>query len=153
MEQNLERNVDDVDDDKGELVRHTSIQEVFAISFTRSPMQFVNVVFSYLLWLAPSFGGTDGHQTRQNVSIGNVNVLGGDSGDVQLCQHLASNSGFIVKMQGNGINLYGVFRNTYARNNTRRWWTRATLRKRTTRSESCFQSYWKSLRTAKATRS
>ena len=55
VEQNLERNVDDVDDDKGELVRHTSIQEVFAISFTRSPMQFVNVVFSYLLWLAPCF--------------------------------------------------------------------------------------------------
>ena len=58
VEQNLERNVDDVDDDKAELVRHTSIQEVFAISFTRSPMQFVNVVFSYLLWLAPCLGGT-----------------------------------------------------------------------------------------------
>ena len=50
---------DDVDDDKGDLVRHTSIQEVFAISFTRSPMQFVNVVFFVLLWLAPSFGGGD----------------------------------------------------------------------------------------------
>ena len=45
VEQNLERNVDDVDDDKGDLVRHTSIQEVFANSFTRSPVQFVNVVF------------------------------------------------------------------------------------------------------------
>ena len=27
-----------------------------------------------------------------------------------MCQHLASDSGFIVKMQGNDINLYGVFR-------------------------------------------
>ena len=26
-----------------------------------------------------------------------------------MCQHLASYSGFIVKMQGNDINLYGVF--------------------------------------------
>ena len=71
-----------------------------------------------------------------------------------VCQHRASNSGFLVTMQGNGINLYGVFqKKTYARNNTRRWWTRATLRKRTTRSESCLQSYWESLRTAKVTRS
>ena len=45
VEQNLERNVDDVEDGQGDLVRHTPIQEVFAISFTRSPMQFVNVVF------------------------------------------------------------------------------------------------------------
>ena len=27
-----------------------------------------------------------------------------------MCQHLASNSGFVVKMQGNGINVDGVFR-------------------------------------------
>ena len=32
MEQNLERNVVD-DDDKGDLVRHASIQEMFVISF------------------------------------------------------------------------------------------------------------------------
>ena len=44
VEQNLERNVVD-DDDKGDLVRYASIQEMFAISFTRSPMQFVNPVF------------------------------------------------------------------------------------------------------------
>ena len=86
VEQNLERNVDDVDDDKGELVRHTSIQEEFAISFTRSPMQFVNVVFSYLLWLAPCFWKN--RLTSQNVSIGNVNVFGGDSDDVQLCVNI-----------------------------------------------------------------
>ena len=70
-----------------------------------------------------------------------------------MCQHFASNSGFVIKVQGTGINVYGVFRKTYARNNTRRWWARATLRKRTTRSRSCFQPYWKSLRTTKATRS
>ena len=28
-----------------DLVRYTSIQEMFAISFTRSPVQFVNLVF------------------------------------------------------------------------------------------------------------
>ena len=44
--------------------------------FTRSPMQFVNVVFSYLLWLAPCFWK------------GNVNVFGGDSDDVQLCVNI-----------------------------------------------------------------
>ena len=86
VEQNLERNVDDVDDDKGELVRHTSIQEELAISFTRSPMQFVNVVFSYLLWLVPCF--RKNRLTSQNVSVGNVNVFGGDSDDVQLCVNI-----------------------------------------------------------------
>ena len=59
VEQNLERNVDDVDDDKGNLVRHTSIQEVFAISFTRSPMQFVNVVFFVLPVAGAIFEGAD----------------------------------------------------------------------------------------------
>ena len=40
-----------------------------------------------------------------------MNVFGGDSDDVlDVCQHLASNSGFVVKVQGTGINVYGVFR-------------------------------------------
>ena len=86
VEQNRERNVDDVDDDKGELVRHTSTQEEFAISFTRSPMQFVNVVFSYLQWLAPCFWKN--RLTSQDVSIGNVNVFGVDSDDVQFCVNI-----------------------------------------------------------------
>ena len=68
------------------MVRHTSIQEEFAISFTRSPMQFVNVVFSYLLWLAPCFWKNI--LTSQNVFIGNVNVFGGDFDDVQLCVNI-----------------------------------------------------------------
>ena len=58
VEQNLERNVDDVDD-KGELVRHTSIQEEFAISFARSPMQFVYVVSRTSCGWRHVFGRTD----------------------------------------------------------------------------------------------
>ena len=151
VEQNLERNVDDVDDDKGELVRHTSIQEEFAISFTRSPMQFVNVVFSYLLWLAPCFWKN--RLTSQNVSIDNVNVFGGDSDDVQLCVNILHQILGSLSRCRVMTSICTCLPKTYARNNTRRWWTRATLRKRTTRSESCLQSYWKSLCTAKATRS
>ena len=40
-----------------------------------------------------------------------MNVVGGDSDEVlDVCQHFASNSGFVVKVQGTGINVYVVFR-------------------------------------------
>ena len=47
VEQNLETSTTTTT--RGDLVRYASIQEMFAISFTRSPMQFVNRVFFVLL--------------------------------------------------------------------------------------------------------
>ena len=152
VEQNLERNVDDVDDEKGELVRHTSIQEEFAISFTRSPMQFVNVVFSYLLWLAPCFWKN--RLTSQNVSIGNVNVFGSDSDDVQLCVNI------LHQILGS-LSRCKVMTSicTASSGNRMRGTTHAGggLVRRSGSVQHgprvCLQSYWKSLCTAKATRS
>ena len=45
------------------------------------------------------------------MSIDYVNVFGVDSdGVLDVCQHFASNSGCVVKVQGTGINVYVFFR-------------------------------------------
>ena len=48
------------------------------------------------------------------------------TGVLDVCQHFASYSGCVVKVQGIGINVYVFSPKTYARKNTRRWWARAT---------------------------
>ena len=89
---------------------HVSILEVFAVSVARSPMQFVGLVF--FVHLVAGAVLKEHIDINQIVSIDNVNVFGGDSDGVQdVCQHFASNSGRVVKVQGTGIKVSVFLRN------------------------------------------